>query len=83
VGVLAGSLRKHPYTLCYRSLVDVVCSVLEMQVIILALLENFEFSLPPQSKKNKVYRKPGYIMLPMAEGEKGIWMGLHITPVNC
>ncbi|KAN0129576.1 cytochrome P450 [Lactarius tabidus] len=57
-------------------------SVLEMQVIILALLENFEFSLPPQSEKNKVYRKPGYIMLPMAEGEKGTWMGLLIKPVN-
>ncbi|KAN0129562.1 cytochrome P450 [Lactarius tabidus] len=58
-------------------------AVLEMQVIILALLENFEFSLPPQNKKTKIHRKPGYIMLPMAEGEKGIWMGLHIKPVNC
>jgi hypothetical protein len=82
VGVSAGSLRKYPYTLGYKSPVDVVCSVLEMQVIILALLENFEFSLPPQNKKTKIYRKPGYVMLPMAEGEKGIWMGLHIKPVN-
>lgn len=83
MGVLAGSLRKYTYALCHRSLVDLVCSVLEMQVIILALLENFEFSLPPQNKKTKIHRKPGYIMLPMAEGEKGIWMGLHIKPVNC
>ena len=66
--------------MCYKSPVDIVYRVLEMQVIILALLEKFEFSLPPQSKK--VYRKPGYIMLPMAEGEKGIWMGLIIKPVN-
>ena len=54
-----------------------------MQAIILALLEKFEFSLPPQSEKTKVYRKPGYVMLPMAEGEKGIWMGLLIKPVKC
>ena len=53
-----------------------------MQAIILALLEKFEFSLPPQSEKTRVYRKPGYLMLPMAEGEKGVWMGLLIKPVN-
>ena len=77
-----GSSRKYPHALCYRPPVEVVCRVLEMQVIILTLLENFEFSLPPQNKKTKIYRKPGYIMLPMAEGEKGIWMGLLIKPVN-
>ena len=77
-----GSSRKDPYVLFYRSPVDVVCRVLEMQVIILALLENFEFSLPPQNEKTKIYRKPGHIMLPMAEGEKGVWMGLLIKPVN-
>jgi hypothetical protein len=82
VRVSAGSSRKYPYAFYYNSLVDSVYSVLEMQIIILALLENFEISLPPQSKENKVYRKPAYIMLPMAEGEKGIWMGLHIKPVN-
>jgi len=57
-------------------------SVLEMQAIILALLENFEFSLPPQNEKTKIYRKPGYVMLPMAKGEKGVWMGLLIKPVT-
>jgi cytochrome P450 len=57
-------------------------SVLEMQIIILALLENFEFSLPPQNEKTKIYRKPSQIMLPMAEGEKGVWMGLLIKPLN-
>jgi hypothetical protein len=82
VRVSLGSSRMYPYALYYDSLVESICSVLEMQVIILALLENFEFSLPPQSKRNKVYRKPGHIMLPMAEGKKGIWMGLLIKPVN-
>ena len=48
-----------------------------MQIIILTLLENFEISLPPQNKNTKI------IMLPIAEGENGIWMGLRIKPVNC
>jgi len=63
-------------------MIDAACSVLEMQIIILSLLENFEFSLPPQSQKTKIYRKPTHAMLPMAEGEKGSWMGLHIKPLN-
>ena len=70
-----GSLRKYAYA--FQSLIDVACSVLEMQIIILTLLENFEISLPPQNKNTKI------IMLPIAEGEKGIWMGLRIKPVNC
>jgi len=57
-------------------------SVLEMQVIILALLEKFEFSLPPQNEKTKIYRKPCHLMMPMAKGEKGVWMGLLIKPVT-
>jgi len=57
-------------------------SVLEMQTIILALLENFEFSLPPQNEKTKIYRKPSLLMLPLAEGETGAWMGLLIKPLN-
>ena len=61
---------------------NIVCRVLEMQIIILALLENFEFSLPPQNENTKIRRKPCQIMLPQAEGEKGVWMGLIIKPVN-
>ncbi|KAH8995443.1 cytochrome P450 [Lactarius akahatsu] len=57
-------------------------AVLEMQIIILTLVENFEFSLPPQSEKTKIYRRPSHIMLPMREGQKGTWMGLHIKPLN-
>ncbi|KAN0136054.1 cytochrome P450 [Lactarius tabidus] len=57
-------------------------AVLEMQVIILTLLENFEFSLPPQTEKTKIDRKPCHLMMPMAKGEKGVWMGLHIKRLN-
>ena len=63
-------------------MIDVVCSVLEMQVIILTLLENFEFSLPPQNEKTKIYRKPSQLMLPLAEGWEGVWMGLVIKPLT-
>jgi len=63
-------------------MVGTVCRVLEMQIIILALLENFEFSLPPQNEKTKIYRKPSFLMLPVAKGEKGYWMGLLIKPLN-
>ncbi|KAF8267874.1 cytochrome P450 [Lactarius quietus] len=57
-------------------------SILEIQIIIVALLENFEFSLPPQNEKTKICRRPCQIMLPQAGGEKGVWMGLHIKWVN-
>ncbi|KAH9066245.1 cytochrome P450 [Lactarius vividus] len=57
-------------------------TVLEMQIIILALLENFEFSLPPQTEKTKIYRRPSHVMLPLTEGQVGTWMGLHIKPLN-
>lgn len=53
-----------------------------MQIIILALLENFEFSLPPQNEKTKIRHRPCQIMLPQADGEKGVWMGLRIKSVN-
>jgi hypothetical protein len=53
-----------------------------MQIIILALLENFEFSLPPQNEKTKIRHRPCQIMLPQAEGGKGVWMGLLIKSVN-
>ncbi|KAI0306242.1 cytochrome P450 [Multifurca ochricompacta] len=57
-------------------------SVLEMQILITTLLENFEFSLPPQNEKTKIYRKPSHVMMPMADGEKGAWMGLRVKPIN-
>jgi len=63
-------------------MVDVFRRVLEMQIVILALLENFEISLPPQNEKTKIYRKPSHVMLPAVEGEKGTWMGLLIKSLN-
>ncbi|KAH9011066.1 cytochrome P450 [Lactarius hengduanensis] len=57
-------------------------AVLEMQIIILALVENFEISLPPQNEKTRIYRRPTHVMVPMREGQKGTWMGLHIKPLN-
>ncbi|KAI0263458.1 cytochrome P450 [Gloeopeniophorella convolvens] len=57
-------------------------AVLEMQAIATTLLENFEFSLPPQDERTRIRRMPTHIMMPMAAGEKGAWMGLFIKPLN-
>ncbi|KAI0253563.1 cytochrome P450 [Lactifluus subvellereus] len=57
-------------------------AVLEMQLIAVTLLENFEFSLPPQTEKTRIYRKPAGLMLPMTEGERGVWMGLVVKSVD-
>ncbi|KAI0253566.1 cytochrome P450 [Lactifluus subvellereus] len=57
-------------------------AVLEMQLIAVTLLENFEFSLPPQTEKTRIYRKPAGLMLPMTEGERGAWMGLVVKSVD-
>jgi len=51
---------------------------LQMQIIIITLIENFELSLPPQTDKTRVYRKPIGMMVPMTEGRKGPWMGLVV-----
>lgn len=56
--------------------------VLEMQLIAVTLIEKFEFSLPPQSEKTRIYRKPVGLMLPMTEGEAGAWMGLVVKLVD-
>ena len=58
-------------------------SVLEIQVIAITLLENFAFSLPPQSEKTRIYRKPSGMMIPMVEDEglRG-WMGLIIKALK-
>ncbi|KAH9012298.1 cytochrome P450 [Lactarius pseudohatsudake] len=57
-------------------------AVLEMQIIILALVENFEFRLPPQNEKTRIYRRPSRIMLPVPERQEETWMGLHIKPLT-
>jgi hypothetical protein len=82
VHVSAGDSRECPLRKELLLQIDTVCRVLEMQIIILGLLENFEFSLPPQNEKTKIRRRPCQIMLPQVEGGKGVWMGLHIKSVN-
>ncbi|KAI0259409.1 cytochrome P450 [Gloeopeniophorella convolvens] len=57
-------------------------SVLEMLVIIATLLEHFEFTLPPQSEATRVQRKPTVVMMPMAAGHPGAWMGLVVRPLH-
>jgi len=57
-------------------------AILEMQVIAIALIENFEFSLPPQNEKTRIYRKPSGLMFPMAEAGQGAWMGLIVKPID-
>jgi hypothetical protein len=83
VVALAGDLRKHTSVrLRAETLILNPRSVLEMQVIATTLLENFAFSLPPQSEKTRIYRKPGGMMIPMVEGEEGSWMGLIIKALK-
>ncbi|KAJ6524400.1 cytochrome P450 [Mycena vulgaris] len=57
-------------------------SVIEMQAIASALIENFEFGLPPQTEKTKIHRKPSTVMAPMVDGYPGIWMGLKIKSLK-
>lgn len=56
--------------------------ILEMQTIIVTLLENFEFSLPPQTEKTRIYRRPIGLMAPMVEGGRGAWMGLVVKSLE-
>jgi len=55
-----------------------------MQAIATTLIENFEFSLPPQNEKTRIYRKPSGLMVPMAapDSELGVWMGLIVKPID-
>jgi hypothetical protein len=56
-----------------------------MLVIIATVLKHFELSLPPDSQSGKgvrICRKPSVIMMPMAEGQIGAWMGLVVKPLN-
>jgi len=53
-----------------------------MQAIATTLIENFEFSLPPQNEKTRIYRKPSGLMVPMAAPELGVWMGLIVKSID-
>jgi hypothetical protein len=73
------------YRICrdvWTELTDYHRSVLELLVLATTLLEHFEFSLPPQSEKTRIYRKPSAIMSPMTEGQAGAWMGLAIKALK-
>jgi hypothetical protein len=51
-----------------------------MQIVIATLIDQFDFSLPPQDERTKIYRKPSHVMMPMAEGHRGTWMGVLVKP---
>ena len=53
-------------------------SVIEMLAIAAILLENFEFSLPPQTPETRITRRPLVLMVPMTESHIGPWMGLKV-----
>ncbi|KAN0129604.1 cytochrome P450 [Lactarius tabidus] len=57
-------------------------AVLEMQILIVTLVENFELSLPPQTEKARIYRTPIGLMVPMAEDRRGAWMGLVVKSLE-
>jgi hypothetical protein len=62
-----------------RILIPISASrIIEMQVIAAILLENFEFSLPPQTLETNITRKPLVLMVPMVEGRQYPWMGLKV-----
>lgn len=53
-------------------------SMMEMQAIAATLLENFDFSLPPQTSETHIIRKPLVLMVPMVESRMYPWMGLKV-----
>ena len=57
-------------------------SVIEMQAMLANLLENFEFSLPPECDRKKIYRRPTTFMMPMTDDFPGAYMGLKIKSVK-
>lgn len=61
---------------------SVLDRILEMQVIIVTLLENFEFTLPPQNENTRVYRRPTGLMTPSVEGRRGAWLGLVVKSLE-
>ena len=59
-------------------LISAFISIIEMLAIAAILLENFEFSLPPQTPGTRITRKPLVLMVPMAESHMYPWMGLKV-----
>ena len=68
---------------CFLLLMDAttlisVFSIIEILAIAATLLENFEFSLPPQTPETHITRKPLVLMVPMVESHIYPWMGLKV-----
>lgn len=56
-----------------------------MLVIVATLVKHFEFSLPSElegEKMPRICRKPTVLMMPMAEGYLGPWIGLVVKPLD-
>lgn len=56
-----------------------------MLVVVATLVKHFEFSLPEEregEKMPRICRKPTVLMMPMAEGHLGPWVGLVVKPLN-
>ncbi|KAI0032300.1 cytochrome P450 [Vararia minispora EC-137] len=56
--------------------------VIEMQTIAIALLENFQFTVPPEPKDRVILRKPATVMSPMNEHHQGSWLGLSMRIIE-
>lgn len=58
-------------------------SLIEMQAIIVALIENFEFSLPPKEQRVEIVRKPIGLMSPMVKDryDEGVLMPLAVKAI--
>ncbi len=54
-----------------------------MQAIIVALIENFEFSLPDKEQHIEIVRKPLGVMSPMVKGrlDEGVLMPLMMKAI--
>ncbi|THH16717.1 hypothetical protein EW146_g3968 [Bondarzewia mesenterica] len=75
VGVYANLLN---FSAGLRACIGWRFSVIEMQAVLANVLENFEFSLPPDADKRPIKRMPTLVMAPMVEDHHGSWMGLKI-----
>ncbi|KAA1474639.1 cytochrome P450 [Dentipellis sp. KUC8613] len=70
-GGIRGCIGPHHKWTCF--------SLIEQQAIAAALLENFEFSL---SDEKNIKRIPSALMVPVAEGHEGAWLGLRVRSIR-
>jgi hypothetical protein len=82
VVVSVGGSRTLLVTLIGTASLILSVSIIEIQAIAATLLESFEFSLPPQTAKTFITRRPLVLMVPMVEGNEYPWMGLKVRCVD-